>query len=75
MKSWYLCQDSLVVWVSVRAGAGLAVLWSADSGVTEEAGGALLAELPLSVVQAALEGGTYRVLEICSSHQGALLKL
>lgn len=59
MRSWYLCQDSLVVWVSVRAGAGLAVLWSANSGVTEEAGSALLAQLPLSVMQAALGGEEY----------------
>ncbi len=59
MRSWYLCQDSLVVWVSVRAGAGLAVLRSANSGVTEEAGSALLTELPLSVVQATLQGEAY----------------
>lgn len=72
MKSCYLCQDSLVLWVSVRAGAGLAVLRSANSGVTEEAGRALLTELPLGVVQAALEGGNISCLEICPSHQGAI---
>ena len=55
-RSCYLCQDSLVVGVSVRAGAGLAVLRRADGGVAEEARGALLTELALSVVQAALEG-------------------
>lgn len=55
VKSWYLCQYSLVVRVSVRAGAGLAVLWGANSGVTEEAGSALLTEFTLSVMQAALE--------------------
>lgn len=49
-----LCQDSLVVWVSVRAGAGLTVLWSANSRVAKEAGSALLAQLPLGVVLAAL---------------------
>lgn len=61
VKSCYLCQDSLVVWVSVRAGAGLAVLRSANNGVTKEARSALITEPPLGVVQAALEGGTYRV--------------
>lgn len=59
--SWYLCQYSLVVWVSVRAGAGLAVLWSANSGVTEEARSTLLTQLTLRVMQAALERETYRV--------------
>ena len=54
-------QYSLVVGVSVRAGAGLTVLRSANSGVTEEARSALLAQLALSVVQAALEGETHRV--------------
>lgn len=49
-----LCQDSLVVWVSVRAGAGLTVLRSANSRVAKEAGCALLAQLPLGVVLAAL---------------------
>lgn len=61
MRSTYLCQYSLVVWVSVRAGAGLAVLWSANSGVPKEAWGALLTELTLSVMQAALEGEKYHV--------------
>lgn len=54
----YPCQDSLVVWVSERAGARLTVLRSANSGVTKEAGGTLLAELSLSVVLAALAGET-----------------
>lgn len=67
VRSRYLCQDSLVVWVSVRAGAGLAVLRSANSGVTEEARSALLAQLALSVVQAALEGGTDLVKRGCLS--------
>lgn len=56
MSSWYLCQHSLVVWVSVRASAGLAVLWSTSSGVTEEARSTLLTELTVSVVEAALQG-------------------
>lgn len=61
VKSWYLGQNSLVVRVSVRAGAGLAVLWGANGRVTEEARGALLAELTLCVMQTALAGETYRV--------------
>lgn len=60
-------QDSLVVRVGVRAGAGLAVLWSASGGVAEEAGGALLTELTLCVMQAALAGEAYRCLESCPS--------
>lgn len=59
-----LSQYSLVVWVSVRAGAGLAVLWSPNSGVSKEAGGALLAELTLGVVQAALQRGGKRKTEL-----------
>lgn len=49
-------RSSLVVWVGVRAGAGLAVLRGTDGRVAEEAGGALLAQLTLGVVQAALIG-------------------
>lgn len=50
----------------MRAGAGLTVLWSANSGITEEAGSALLTELPLSVMQAALVGETYHVcMSVC----------
>lgn len=56
MRSWCPCQDLLVLWISVRTGAGLAVLWSANSGLTEETSSALLTELSLSVVQTALEG-------------------
>lgn len=48
--------SSLVVWVGVGAGAGLAVLRGAHGRVAEEAGGALLAQLALGVVQAALIG-------------------
>lgn len=50
VRSRYLCQYSLVFWVSVRAGAGLAVLWSANSGVAKEAWGAVLTELTLGVM-------------------------
>lgn len=46
----------LVVWVGMRAGAGLAVLRGAHGRVAKEAGGALLAQLSLGVVQAALVG-------------------
>lgn len=61
VRPWYLFRHSLVVRVSVRAGAGLAVLRGANSGVAEEAGGAQLAELPLGVVQAALGEETHHV--------------
>jgi len=54
-------QYSLVVWVIMRACAGLAVLWSANSGVTEEARRTLLTELTLSVMQAALKREIYLV--------------
>lgn len=54
-------RGELVVWVSVRAGAWLAVLRSANSGVTEEAGRALLTQLALSVVQAARADAGFRV--------------
>lgn len=43
-------QYSLVVWVSVRTGTVLAVLWSTSSGITEKARSALLTELPLGVM-------------------------
>lgn len=74
VRSLYLCQYLLVVWVSVRAGARLAVLWSANSGVAEEARSTLLAELTLCVMQAALEGETHSLecLEICPSHRGTI---
>lgn len=62
MKSGYLSQYSLVVRVSVRAGTGLAVLWSASGGVAKEARGALLTELTLCVMQAALAGEAYHCL-------------
>lgn len=52
---------SLVVWVTVGAGAGLAVLRSANSGVTKEARSALVTELALGVVQATLEQEMYHV--------------
>lgn len=55
----YLFQNSLVVWVSVRAGTWLTVLWSTNSRVAEEARRTLITQLALSVVQAALVG------EIC----------
>lgn len=54
-------QSSLVVRVGVRAGAGLAVLRGSHRGVAEEPGSTLLTQLPLSVVQAALRGGTRQV--------------
>lgn len=49
-------RSSLVVWVGVGAGAGLAVLRRPDGRVAEEAGRTLLAQLTLGVVQAALIG-------------------
>lgn len=73
MSSCHLCQYSLVVRVSVRAGAGLAVLRCANSGVAEEAGGALLAEFTLSVMQAALEGETHHGLDMRLPHLSGLL--
>lgn len=48
--------SSLVVWVVVRAGAGLTVLRGTHGRVAKEAGGTLLAQLALGVVQAALIG-------------------
>lgn len=72
VSSWYVCQYLLVVWVSVRAGAWLAVLWSANSWIAKEARGALLAELALCVMQAALEGDThlvYRPVRLIRSQQ------
>lgn len=77
MRPRCLCQDSLVVRVSVRAGAGLAVLRSANGGVAEEAGGALLTQLALSVVQAALEEEreeTHGVERSVQSRRGAIIK-
>lgn len=59
MSSWCVCQHLLVVWVSVRTGAQLAVHWSSSSGVAKEARGALLTELTLRVVQAVLERDTH----------------
>lgn len=55
----HLFQNSLVVWVSVRAGTWLTVLWSTNSRVAEEARSTLITQLALSVMQAALVG------EIC----------
>lgn len=49
-------RGSLVVGVGVGAGAGLAVLWGTDRGLAEEAGSALLAQLTLGVMEAALTG-------------------
>lgn len=54
----------MVVWVSVRAGAWLAVLWGANSRVTEEARGALLAQLALGVMQAARADASLRVARV-----------
>lgn len=45
-----MCQNLLVVWVSVRAGTWLAVFWSANSGVTKETRSTLLTELTLRVM-------------------------
>lgn len=50
-------KHSLVFGVHERAGAGLAVLRGAGSGVPIEAGRTLVTEVPCRVVQAALEGG------------------
>lgn len=49
-------QHSLVLWVQQRAGAGLAVLRCASSGIPIEARCTLVAEIPRRVVQAALWG-------------------
>lgn len=50
-----LCQYSLVVGVSVRAGTRLAVLRGANGWITEETRGTLLTEFTLGVVPAALQ--------------------
>lgn len=50
-------KHSLVFGVHERAGAGLAVLRGAGSGVPVEAGRTLVTEVPCRVVQAALKGG------------------
>lgn len=54
MRSLNACQHLLVVWVSVRAGAWLTVLWSANVGMAKESRGALVTALALCVMQAAL---------------------
>lgn len=58
--------SSLVVWVGVRAGAGLAVLRRSDRRVAEEPRSTLLTQLPLGVVQAALIGEICQVSEFDS---------
>lgn len=65
-----LCQYSLVVGVSVRAGTRLAVLRGANGWITEETRGTLLTEFTLGVVPAALQRERHIFFNICVHQMG-----